>query len=228
MADKKIYNPRTGKKEIVKSTQIKKVAKKKVVTKKVAPKKVAIKKDYKKNDSSVINIPNKEQKEIIKKEEKERRRIESTLANKSKEFTQSWCASPLKLRHKIEEYFNNGGKIIKDKDGEIKEIRYTVTGLAYYLGFSSRASLDKFGERPNFKDVIATGKLRIEMYVEERVIYSNNPTGPIFWLKNFGWTDNSKTDLNITVNPLEKLIRQASVSTLPKEIKLKNIDIDAE
>ncbi len=69
----------------------------------------------------------------------------------------------------------------------------TITGLAYHLGFTSRQALINYEEKPEFVDTIKRAKLRIEMAYEES-IHGKNAAGPIFALKNFGWTDRQEVD----------------------------------
>lgn len=149
--------------------------------------------------------------ELAEKEERQRKRIETTIANRSKAFVQPWCASALKFRNKVDEYFDKGfNTVITKIDGKTVELPlYTWTGLAYYLGFSSRGSLDTFGKKPEFKELVAKAKLRVEMAYEEK-LHSSNPAGGIFALKNFGWTDTSKTDMTLTINPFQKLMELAT------------------
>lgn len=71
----------------------------------------------------------------------------------------------------------------------------TWTGLALFLGFSSRQSIDEYAKYEGFSDVVKRAKLFVEWHYEMRV-NGNNATGPIFVLKNMGWSD--KQDLSLT------------------------------
>lgn len=71
--------------------------------------------------------------------------------------------------------------------------RPTITGLALYLGFTSRQAIMNYEEKPEFVDAIKTAKLRIEAAYEQ-AIFGGNAAGPIFALKNFGWTDKQEID----------------------------------
>ena len=64
----------------------------------------------------------------------------------------------------------------------------TWTGLALALGFSSRQSIDEYLNYAGFSDSVKRGKLLVEHAYEKR-LHGNNPTGAIFALKNFNWTD---------------------------------------
>ena len=81
----------------------------------------------------------------------------------------------------VDEYFSNNGCP-------------TWTGLALHLGFESRQSLQDYKEKPGFSYSIKKALLRIESTYEDRAIYSKQPTGAIFALKNFGWKDLSEID----------------------------------
>lgn len=68
-----------------------------------------------------------------------------------------------------------------------------VTGLALALGLSSRESLIEYGKREEFSDTVKSLKMVCENFAENK-LFSSNPTGAIFALKNYGWTD--RQDLN--------------------------------
>lgn len=75
----------------------------------------------------------------------------------------------------------------------------TVTGLCIALG-TIRHTLDdyqsgKYDDKdPDFSTAIKKAKLICENYAEMR-LYGNNPTGAIFALKNFGWTDKVQNEV---------------------------------
>ena len=70
-----------------------------------------------------------------------------------------------------------------------------VTGLVLALGLSSRESLIEYGKRPEYSDTVKGLKAVCENYAENR-LFTNNPTGAIFALKNYGWTDKTQTELS--------------------------------
>lgn len=88
---------------------------------------------------------------------------------------------PEKFDEAVEAYFAN------------KEILHTWTGLALHLGFSSRDSLNDYKKKPGFSDSVKKSLLRIETKYEEN-LNKGNPTGSIFALKNFGWSDRQEID----------------------------------
>lgn len=70
----------------------------------------------------------------------------------------------------------------------------TLTGMILHLGLSSRQSLDRYADRPEFGDSVKRAKLGIEHEYERR-LDRDRPAGAIFALKQFGWSD--RTDLNV-------------------------------
>lgn len=77
---------------------------------------------------------------------------------------------------KVEEYFND------------PELKHSWTGLARYLGFESRQSLEDYKSKQGFSYPIKKALLRIEEKYENG-LFGKNPAGSIFALKNFGWKD---------------------------------------
>lgn len=64
----------------------------------------------------------------------------------------------------------------------------TITGLVLACGFCNRASFYDLERVPMFSNIIKGARTRIEAIYEAR-LHGNNPTGAIFALKNFGWSD---------------------------------------
>src|SRR6478609_132401 len=65
---------------------------------------------------------------------------------------------------------------------------YTITGLALNLGFESRQSFYDYEKEGEFSYTIKKARLTVEAFYESKLL-SNNSTGAIFALKNFGWKD---------------------------------------
>ena len=110
-------------------------------------------------------------------------------------------SSAKKLNEKIEEYFATGitkkTHIIGSKpyQKEVEVATPTITGLALYLGFASRQSFYDYEKSGKFSYVVKKARLRIEVNYEEMLQLSTGlVSGPIFALKNMGWTD--KTEVN--------------------------------
>jgi hypothetical protein len=87
---------------------------------------------------------------------------------------------PEAFANKVEEYFAT-------------EKLATWSGLALYLGFSSRDSLNDYKKNPEFSDPIKKALLRIEAMYESN-LQKQNPAGSIFALKNFGWKDKQEIE----------------------------------
>lgn len=94
-------------------------------------------------------------------------------------------ASPEEMKERGHEYFQQ----CRENEEPI-----LVTGLVLALGMSCRDTLIEYGKRPEFADTVKELKTVCENFAETR-LYGNSPTGAIFALKNYGWTD--KQDLNL-------------------------------
>lgn len=77
--------------------------------------------------------------------------------------------------------------------------KITISGLAYHLGFESRQSFYDYESISEFSYTIKRARLFIENEYEKLLI-SNNTTGAIFALKNFGWTDKQEFEHSGTFN----------------------------
>jgi len=65
----------------------------------------------------------------------------------------------------------------------------TITGLALYLGFSSRGTLNEYSKKKVFSDITKRAMLMVENSYE-----LGGNTIDIFALKNMGWKDKTETD----------------------------------
>lgn len=89
---------------------------------------------------------------------------------------------PEAFANKVDEYFEDES-----------QKPHTWTGLALYLGFESRQSLEDYKKRDGFSYPIKKALFRIEN-IYEQMLFSRNPAGPIFALKNFGWKDKQEVE----------------------------------
>lgn len=72
-------------------------------------------------------------------------------------------------------------------------VKTTITGLALYLGFCSRSSLDDYCKRSDdFSYIVKRSKLAVENGYE-----LSGQTIDIFALKNMGWKDNMANDITL-------------------------------
>ena len=85
-----------------------------------------------------------------------------------------------------ESYFN---------ECEAKGEPVRLTGLIMALGLACRSSLDEYERREEFSYSVKRAKLRCEAEYEEALL-GPHPSGAIFALKNFGWSD--RQDVEIT------------------------------
>lgn len=69
----------------------------------------------------------------------------------------------------------------------------TWTGLALFLGFSSRQSIDEYLKYDGFSDSVKKAKTFVEWHYEMK-LHGNAPSGSIFALKNFGWSDKASEE----------------------------------
>ena len=93
-------------------------------------------------------------------------------------------STPEEFDKKVEEY----KEYLKNE-----ERRATWTGLAYFLGFSSRQAIGEYANYEGFSDSVRRAKLLVEMEYEDNLHHSGC-TGSIFALKNFGWEDRTVPD----------------------------------
>lgn len=106
--------------------------------------------------------------------------------------------TPEALETAVNDYFEwvKGERgTIAGPDGKLHDVwnrepePVTITGLCLYLGFESRNSLYDYAKRGQFSGIIKKAQLRVEHAYENKLSTFEKPTGPIFALKNMGWTD---------------------------------------
>ena len=94
------------------------------------------------------------------------------------------------LNESINKYFNTCDE---------NEEPYTITGLALALDID-RKTLNNYEERDEFFHTIKKAKLKVENYLEKRLIKDTSTTGIIFNLKNnFEWKDKQEIKHSGTV-----------------------------
>jgi len=64
----------------------------------------------------------------------------------------------------------------------------TITGLAYFLGFSSLPAFDDYARNGKHAQILKRARLRIEAEYE-RKLHLHSSGGAIFALKSLGWND---------------------------------------
>lgn len=83
--------------------------------------------------------------------------------------------------------------------------RLTWTGLALYLGFCSRVSIDEYLKYEGFSYSVKRAKLLVENSYEESLGGDGSPAGSIFALKNFGWSDKQELEHSGSVGHYETM-----------------------
>ncbi|WP_461451092.1 terminase small subunit [Mucilaginibacter sp.] len=111
--------------------------------------------------------------------------------------------TPVELASRIDEYFihikgkyrmtkvapkTEGGKPTRTKVCEREPELATISGLALFLGFSSREVFDNCMRRGKFADILKRGCLRIQAVYESR-LHQHSTSGAIFALKSMGWNE---------------------------------------
>lgn len=101
------------------------------------------------------------------------------------------------LQRRIDEYF---------KECNQKQEPYTITGLCIALDIC-RDTLSEYLKNDDFSDTIKKAKIKVENYLEKRLINDSSTTGIIFNLKNnFNWSDKQQIEHSGSVNnPFEGL-----------------------
>jgi hypothetical protein len=113
----------------------------------------------------------------------------------------SYFKTSVSLAQRINEYFiyikgehHQGRKSVKTiktiADGKIWDREpepATISGMALFLGFSSKQEFEIYEETGKYATILKQGRLRIEAAYEARLYQT--PTGVIFALKTMGWTD---------------------------------------
>ncbi len=89
------------------------------------------------------------------------------------------------MQERIDKYFN---------ECDNKHEPYTVTGLAMALDIDRRTLLN-YSDKDEFFPTIKKAKLRVENYLEKRLINDSSTTGIIFNLKNnYDWKDKQEIE----------------------------------
>ncbi len=94
------------------------------------------------------------------------------------------------MQKKIDEYFS---------DCDEKGKPYTMSGLAYAMGFKSRKALVYYDKDDEFSPTIKKAKQRCETWLEEQLYTGKSIAGVIFGLKNnYDWKDKTEQEITAT------------------------------
>jgi hypothetical protein len=101
------------------------------------------------------------------------------------------------LQYELDEY----GDFALDKNGEYikrdKPEQATITGLALAAGLD-RKKLIEYGKRDEFSNIIKRHKGKVEAIIE-RLALNKGGAGPIFVLKNMGWSDKLEVEASVSI-----------------------------
>ena len=79
-----------------------------------------------------------------------------------------------------------------------------ITGLCIHIGLCSKQSFYEYEHYDDgaYGDSVKRGRLYVEMAYERHMHREGGHAGPIFALKNFGWTDKSELEIGGSGEPL--------------------------
>lgn len=86
----------------------------------------------------------------------------------------------------------------------------TITGLCLHLGFATKQSFYDYEKMEEFRHVVGKARMMVENEYEKR-LHSNSPTGAIFALKQYGWSDKHELT-GAEGGPLEIVVRRTIVN----------------
>ena len=89
----------------------------------------------------------------------------------------------------------------------------TISGMALFLGFSSKHEFEAYEETGKHAAILKQGRLRVEAAYEARLYQT--PTGVIFALKTMGWTDKPETRKPISETDNTLKVEIINIGPLP-------------
>lgn len=97
----------------------------------------------------------------------------------------AFYATPEEMQAEIDRYFT---------ECDEGKRPYTMTGLAYFLGFKSRQAVINYEHKEEFNDTVARARMRIEQFVEEQLFREKGGTHGVEFslINNFGWEQKQK------------------------------------
>lgn len=138
--------------------------------------------------------------------------------------------TPQSMQDKVDEYFNF---LDVYNEGKRKKKPPTMTGLARYLGFSSRSQFVNYKneENPLYEEIVAQARMRIEEFYEEELITTKgNASGLIFALKNNAkWEEVNKNQVTgADDKPLVFTWDPYAADVIDNRKDVKTIDVQAK
>ena len=111
--------------------------------------------------------------------------------------------TPDSLQAKVDEYFDWCFTVEKNPKTGIEKVHEihtpTYAGLARYLGFTTRSQLLNYADDRDerYTNVVKCACLRLEEYLEGKLVYAKAPAGIMFSLKNnASWEEKSTKQLS--------------------------------
>ena len=97
----------------------------------------------------------------------------------------------------------------------------TMSGLALFLGFSSREGLMRYAGKKEYVDIIVRAKSRIEQCYEERLFDKEGANGAKFALQNNfkGWQESAKVAAQEAANNAVRI-----VCDIPRPAQVKEVE----
>lgn len=86
----------------------------------------------------------------------------------------------------------------------------TITGLALFLGFTSRQSFEDYEQKGKHAQLLRRARLLIEAEYEKK-LHDHYTSGPIFALKSLGWNDGK----NAGISPVSKTLNIKIIESGP-------------
>lgn len=137
-------------------------------------------------------------------------------------------------KHNLFALGNNGGRPKIYEDPKVLEerceqyflwcienkVNLTITGLALFVGFSSRETLNDYGSKQEFSDVIRRAKLVVENGYEQN-LDTFKYGGAIFALKNMGWKDQQDQNITQTITTVNPQVVQTNIPLADSEEGIK-------
>lgn len=112
------------------------------------------------------------------------------------------CNSPEEMELSIIAYFD---------DCVEKKINVTVTGLALFIGLSSRKRLFEYKQRKEFSDMVTRALTAVE-HGYELNLHTFSAFGAKFALMNMGWKESQEQHITQTITTVTPQVIQTSAN----------------
>ena len=139
-------------------------------------------------------------------------------------------SSPEAMRYAIDLYFESLFKI--DEDGVLHRQKWpTIPGLVLALGFDSRTTLDRYREKPEFKQLVDWAYTRVEEQKNDLLLQGGSTTtaalADLKW--HHKWSDRVEHNVAVSEDSLTALVQALQGNVLRPVLNVQQEDIeDAE